>query len=148
MRKRISCLLISLLFLCCTLFAACGETVTGQELTSGDYLYTIRDDGTAMIRKYTGQAVSVRIPSELEGVAVTAIGPWAFQANTTLIDVVIPEGIVSIDHKGKAPGRGAYICKSEACLTRAVKQKQLERALETKIDDSVFERLAEEINAD
>ena len=59
-----------------------------------------------------------------------------------------PEGIVSIDHKGKAPGRGAYICKSEACLTRAVKQKQLERALETKIDDSVFERLAEEINAD
>ena len=59
-----------------------------------------------------------------------------------------PEGIVSIDHKGKAPGRGAYICKSETCLTRAVKQKQLERALETKIDDSVFERLAEEINAD
>ena len=59
-----------------------------------------------------------------------------------------PEGIVSIDHKGKAPGRGAYICKSEACLTRAVKQKQLERALETKLDDSVFERLAEEINAD
>ena len=59
-----------------------------------------------------------------------------------------PEGIVSIDHKGKAPGRGAYICKSEACLTRAVKQKQLERALETKIVDSVFERLAEEINAD
>lgn len=59
-----------------------------------------------------------------------------------------PEGIVSIDHKGKAPGRGAYICKSEACLTRAVKQKQLERALETRIDDSVFERLAEEINAD
>lgn len=59
-----------------------------------------------------------------------------------------PEGIVSIDHKGKAPGRGAYICKSEACLTRAVKQKQLERALETKIDDSIFERLAEEINAD
>ena len=59
-----------------------------------------------------------------------------------------PEGIVSIDHKGKAPGRGAYICKSEACLTKAVKQKQLERALETKIDDSVFERLAEEINAD
>ena len=59
-----------------------------------------------------------------------------------------PEGIVSIDHKGKAPGRGAYICKSEACLTRAVKQKRLERALETRIDDSVFERLAEEINAE
>ena len=51
MRKRISCLLISLLFLCCTLFAACGESVTGQELTSGDYLYTIQDDGTAMIKK-------------------------------------------------------------------------------------------------
>ncbi|HML46214.1 MAG TPA: YlxR family protein, partial [Clostridia bacterium] len=41
-----------------------------------------------------------------------------------------PEDVISLDPVGKAPGRGAYVCRSEACLTRAVKQKQLERALE------------------
>ena len=59
-----------------------------------------------------------------------------------------PEGTISLDRKGKAPGRGAYICKSEACLAKAVKQKQLERALEARIDEEVYQRLAEEINAD
>ncbi|HIS95604.1 MAG TPA: YlxR family protein [Candidatus Ventricola gallistercoris] len=58
------------------------------------------------------------------------------------------EGAVSFDRVGKAPGRGAYICKSKECLTKAVRQHQLERALEAKIDEAVFERLAEEIDAD
>ena len=59
-----------------------------------------------------------------------------------------PEGAISFDRVGKAPGRGAYICKDEACLTRAVKQKQLERALETKIEEAVYQQLMEEIHAD
>ena len=58
------------------------------------------------------------------------------------------EGSVSVDLRGKAPGRGAYVCRSEDCLTKAVKQRQLERALETRIDEAVFERLKEEIHAD
>lgn len=58
------------------------------------------------------------------------------------------EGAISFDRVGKAPGRGAYICKARECLDKAMKQKQLERALETKIEAAVFEQLMEEIDAD
>ena len=58
------------------------------------------------------------------------------------------EGQISFDRVGKAPGRGAYICRSEECLTKAVRQRQLERALETKIDEAVYQQLMEEIHAD
>jgi len=58
------------------------------------------------------------------------------------------EGVISFDRVGKAPGRGAYICKARECLDKAMKQKQLERALETKIEAAVFEQLMEEIDAD
>ena len=57
------------------------------------------------------------------------------------------EGEISFDPVGKKPGRGAYICRDRACLERAVKQKQLERALEQKIDEAVYTRLMEEIDA-
>ena len=59
-----------------------------------------------------------------------------------------PEGVISFDRVGKAPGRGAYVCRSKECLDRAVRQRQLERALETKIDEQVFAQLREEIDAD
>ena len=58
------------------------------------------------------------------------------------------EGAISFDRVGKAPGRGAYICKARECLDKAMKQRQLERALETKIEGAVFEQLMEEIDAD
>ena len=57
------------------------------------------------------------------------------------------EGEISFDPVGKKPGRGAYICRDRACLERAVKQKQLERALEQRIDEAVYVRLMEEIDA-
>ena len=58
------------------------------------------------------------------------------------------EGAISFDRVGKAPGRGAYICKARECLDKAMKQRQLERALETKIEAAVFEQLMEEIDVD
>ncbi len=58
-----------------------------------------------------------------------------------------PEGAISFDRVGKAPGRGAYVCKSKECFERAVKQRQLERALETRIEEAVFTQLMEEIDA-
>ena len=59
-----------------------------------------------------------------------------------------PEGAISFDRVGKAPGRGAYVCKSKECFEKAVKQRQLERALETRVDEAVFSQLMEEIDAD
>lgn len=55
------------------------------------------------------------------------------------------EGQISIDLKGKAPGRGAYICKCTKCLDMAVKAKKLERTFETAIPNDVYEKLREEL---
>lgn len=58
-----------------------------------------------------------------------------------------PEGEVSLDSRGKKPGRGAYVCPNAECLRRAVKSRALDRALETKIPDEVMERLVEAMEA-
>lgn len=55
------------------------------------------------------------------------------------------EGVIKVDLTGKAPGRGAYICKSPECLEKAIKTKRFEKNFETKIDESIFQRLREEL---
>lgn len=57
-----------------------------------------------------------------------------------------PEGEVHADPTGRAPGRGAYLCKDPACLAKAQKIRALERALEHKVEPAVFERLARELD--
>ena len=56
-----------------------------------------------------------------------------------------PEGEVSLDTRGKKPGRGAYVCPNADCLKKAVKTRALSRALETEIPDEVMQRLAAEL---
>ncbi len=56
-----------------------------------------------------------------------------------------PENVISFDRVGKAPGRGAYICRRVECLNKAMKIKALERQLECRIEQSVFEQLAQEL---
>jgi uncharacterized protein len=53
------------------------------------------------------------------------------------------EGDIDIDLKGKAPGRGAYICNDIECLHKAIKNKLLDKALDHKIDNDVYKRLEE-----
>lgn len=55
------------------------------------------------------------------------------------------EGEVSIDLVGKKPGRGAYICKDEACLEKAYKSKRLNKNLETNISEDIYKSLRETI---
>ena len=52
-----------------------------------------------------------------------------------------PEGAVLLDRTCKLNGRGAYVCKSAQCLQKAVKTRQLERALSCPISQEVFESL-------
>ena len=57
------------------------------------------------------------------------------------------EGEISVDFRGKAPGRGAYLCPDPACLKRAIRAKALERNLDTVIPQAVYERLVERMEA-
>jgi len=51
------------------------------------------------------------------------------------------EGEIFIDKTGKAEGRGAYICNSEECLEKIVKSKRIEKVLEVKISDEIYNNL-------
>ena len=58
--------------------------------------YTVKD-GTATVTKYEGTATLVEIPAQLDGYPVTAIGERAFEGNTRLAAVVIPDGVLLVD---------------------------------------------------
>ena len=56
-----------------------------------------------------------------------------------------PEGEIVLDITGKKSGRGAYICKSAACLKKARKAKRLETSLDCRIPDEVYDKLEGEL---
>ena len=58
-----------------------------------------------------------------------------------------PEGEVSLDFRGKKPGRGAYVCPQAECLKKARKSRALERAFSTPLPDEVYEALEEQMKA-
>ena len=56
-----------------------------------------------------------------------------------------PEGGISLDFKGKKPGRGAYLCPNSDCLTKAKKKKALERCFEQPVPAEVYDALAAQL---
>ena len=68
-----------------------------------------------------------------------------FPKNTLIRVLRTPEGEVILDLTGKKNGRGAYICKSAACLKKARKSKRIESSLECAISDELYERMEEEL---
>ena len=70
------------------------------------------------------------------------VGCREMKAKKELIRVVkSPEGAISLDFRGKAPGRGAYLCPDTACLKKATKAKALNRAFETEIPQEIYDDL-------
>jgi hypothetical protein len=54
-----------------------------------------------------------------------------------------PSGEILADARDKAPGRGAYLCRKTACLTKAQKSRALERMLQVDIPSETYEQLRE-----
>lgn len=74
------------------------------------------------------------------------VGCREMKPKRELIRVVkSPEGAVSLDFKGKLPGRGAYVCPQMACLAKAKKTKALERAFEMQLPEEVHGALEEQM---
>ena len=44
---------------------------------------------------------------------------------------------------GRAPGRGAYLCRDRDCLAKAIKEKRLDRALKAPVPAAAVTRLQE-----
>lgn len=52
-----------------------------------------------------------------------------------------PENEITLDFKGKAQGRGAYVCPDMECLKKARKSKALERSLDIAIPPEIYDQL-------
>lgn len=73
-------------------------------------------------------------------------GCGEMKSKRELIRVIkTPEEEITIDATGKKNGRGAYICNSSECLTKAIKTKALERSLKSAIPKEVYEELEKEL---
>lgn len=59
-----------------------------------------------------------------------------------------PQSEISLDFKGKAGGRGAYLCHDPLCLKKAIKSRALERSLEVSIPDEIYAQLEEQMEAE
>ena len=78
---------------------------------AGDFTYSVNDDETVAITGYTGNGSVVVIPATLDGMAVTAIGDNAFNGNSIITSIIIPEGVKTI-------GAGAFAnCANQLLLS-------------------------------
>jgi predicted RNA-binding protein YlxR (DUF448 family) len=69
------------------------------------------------------------------------------RAKRELVRIVrSPAGDLSVDLRGKSPGRGAYLDPDQACLDRGLRQGALAKALEIPIDAPTAERLKVELD--
>ena len=70
------------------------------------------------------------------------LGCREMKAKAELVRVVrSPEGAVSVDLRGKAPGRGAYVCPSADCLKKALRSKAVSRSLGVEIPPEIYDAL-------
>ena len=69
-------------------FAGASITVSAAE-TYGNFEYTVSDDNTVTVTKYTGTSAKVTVPEKINSKTVTAIGDSAFNKNTGITSVTL-----------------------------------------------------------
>ncbi len=94
--KKYAAIILCAALLLPLLAAQAGESAVKA---SGDYEYTLNQDGTALITKYLGSAAQADVPALLDGVIVTVIGKEAFYNHTELVGATIPQGVRAIEEK-------------------------------------------------
>jgi hypothetical protein len=78
----------------------------------------------------------------------TCVACRTTRAKRDLVRVVrSPTGELSVDLRGKAPGRGAYLDPDPECLERGIATGVLSRALEVPIDPLAADRLRTDLAA-
>ena len=73
-----------------------GFTARKESDYISDFEYRLLENGDAEITKYSGRAIKLDIPSELDGHTVTGIGSYAFNSCKSLTSVTIPDSVTSI----------------------------------------------------
>ena len=68
-----------------------------EKLYFNEYEYIVLDDSSIAVTGYTGSGDTVEIPAQIEGKPVEKIAAEAFIANTGIKNIVIPNGVLSIE---------------------------------------------------
>ena len=97
--KKFTSILLTALMLAAMLTVFAVPASAEEEFTSGDYKYTVSNDGTATITMYTGNGGNVEIPAAFDGHTVTAIGGYAFVNCGGIKTLTISDGVKSIGTK-------------------------------------------------
>ncbi len=121
MKKKILSVIVALSMLSALVLVPLPSSAA----TSGDYTYTVNDDGTATITKYIGNDAEVTIPEKIDGYTVTTIGDHSFSFNKVIQKVTFPDSVekivgaafaechslksVSLSKNLKVIGRSAFI---------------------------------------
>ncbi len=71
----------------------------GENVRSGNYVYSVNEDGTITFENYKGTETEVKIPDTIDGKTVVTLGAKAFADNTTVKSVALCDSISSIDYK-------------------------------------------------
>ena len=76
----------------------------------------------------------------------TCIGCREEKDKKELIRIVhTPEGEFHVDPGGKAAGRGAYLCRNEACFEKAFRTESLSRSFRTHVSKETLLALLAEV---
>ncbi|MCR5652738.1 MAG: leucine-rich repeat protein [Ruminococcus sp.] len=76
----------------------CAFPMTAGALISGDWEYSVNEDGTtATITGYNGSDTALAIPSKIGGKTVTVIGEYAFYNRRTITKITIPATVKELE---------------------------------------------------
>ena len=64
--------------------------------TSGDYTYTLDDNGNAIITSYSGSSSNLIIPSNLDGHTVISLESNIMSGNSFVVSITIPKTVTSV----------------------------------------------------
>lgn len=89
---KILSLLLAVVILISTVFSVTAFA-TADDGTYKNFKYTVTDENSAVISKYTGNEASVEIPESINGYPVAEIGNSAFKGNFSLKNAEIPDSV-------------------------------------------------------
>lgn len=74
------------------------ELDKADELSEGNYTYTVNTDGTVTVTKYNGEEENITVPDEIGDKTVSSIGRECFKGNNNIKTVKLPDAITGIEY--------------------------------------------------
>ena len=74
----------------------------------------------------------------------TCISCRTCKPKSELLRIVKNDNEFSLDKKGKMNGRGTYICNSDECFEKLIKNRLLNKAFKQNISQDIYDKIKEQ----